>query len=351
MVKKPELRTTAIGSYPHTELDRLFTLLDETIPELPIWPQLPKLSFFEEMNNQYSRRLPCFFIDEEKRKSGFDTSKDLPGELDRFYTKVLNDDVDYFELDSDYSMGFGPYTEYLKGRDKSSLFAVKGQIVGPLTHGILTDSVDGKLAFYKPDLYDAIVKNCIMIARWQIKTLKEIFPDVVIFIDEPSLSVIGSGFYSVEPEQTYDSFIEVISAIKNEGGIPGMHCCGNADWDRLMGLGIDIINFDADDEIVSDKFINSAVLGEFVEAGKIIAWGVVPTLADKVEAATIESVEEKFSALLKQLKSRGLKEETLLEQSLITPSCGTGTLTVELAEKAMRLTKELSRRLGGEFRG
>jgi methionine synthase II (cobalamin-independent) len=223
--------------------------------------------------------------------------------------------------------------------------------VGPLTHGVLTDRVDGKLAFYKPDLYDAIVKNCTMVARWQIKTLKEICPDVIIFIDEPSLSVIGSGFYSVEPEQTYDSFKEVISAIKEEGGTPGMHCCGNADWNRLMGLGIDIINFDADDDIVSDKFVNSDVINEFIESGKIIAWGVVPTLADKIGPATIESVEEKFTALLERLKSRGLREETLLEQSLITPSCGTGTLSVELAEKAMRLTKEISQRLRGEFRG
>lgn len=351
MIKKPELRTTAIGSYPHTEINGLFELLHETIPELPIWPQLPKLSFLEEMNNQYSKRLPCFFIDKEKRKSGFDTSKDLPGELDRFYTKVLSDDVDYFGLDSEYSRGFDPYREYLKGRDNSTLFAVKGQIVGPLTHGILTDSVDGKLAFYKPDLYDAIVKNCIMIARWQIKKLSEFFPHVIIFLDEPSLSVIGSGFYSVEPEQTYDSFREVISAIRDEGGIPGMHCCGNADWSRLIGLGIDIINFDADDEIVSDKFINSTGLGEYVEAGKTIAWGIVPTFVDKTKAATIESVEKKFVDLLGELKKRGLKEETLLEQSLITPSCGTGTLTVELAEKVMRLTKEISERIRGEFRG
>jgi methionine synthase II (cobalamin-independent) len=351
MNKKPELRTTAIGSYPHNDIESLLKLLDETIPEIPIWPQLPKLSFYEEMNNQYSRRLPCFFIDEETRKSGFDTSEDLPGELDRFYTKVLSDEVDYFELDSGFSIGFGPYTEYLKGRESSSLFAVKGQVVGPLTHGVLTDRVDGKLAFYKPDLYDAIVKNCIMVARWQIKTLKEIYPDVIIFIDEPSLSVIGSGFYSVEPEQTYDSFKEVINAIKDEGGTPGMHCCGNADWNRLMGLGIDIINFDADDDIVSDKFVNSDVINEFVESGKVIAWGIVPTLADKIGPATIESVEEKFTALLDRLKSSGLKEDALLEQSLITPSCGTGTLSVELAEKAMRLTKEISQRLRGEFRG
>ncbi len=351
MVKKPASRATAIGSYPHTEVTELFRLLNETIPEIPIWPQMPKLSFFEEINNQYSRRLPCFFIDEEKRKSGFDTSQDLPGELERFYTKVFSDDVDYFELAGDFSIGFGPYTKYLKERDPSSLFAVKGQVVGPLSHGVLTDRVDGKLAFYKPDLYDTIVKNCIMVARWQIKTLKEIFPEVIIFIDEPSLSVIGSGFYSVEPEQTYDSFKEVINAVRNEGGIPGMHCCGNADWNRLMNLGVDIINFDADDEIVSDKFINSADLDEYVEAGKIIAWGIVPTFADKTEAATIESVEKKFTALLNQLKKRGLKEETLLEQSLITPSCGTGTLSIELSEKVMRLTREFSRRLQGEFRG
>jgi len=39
----------------------------------------------------------------------------------------------------------------------------------------------------------------------------------------------------------------------------------------------------------------------------------------------------------------------LLNQSLITPSCGAGSLTPELAEKTLALTKEVSERIREEY--
>ncbi len=80
-----------------------------------------------------------------------------------------------------------------------------------------------------------------------------------MFFDEPSLSIIGSGFYSVDRDQVTGSFKEITDGIHKEGGLAGTHCCGNADWDELLdpATGLDIINFDATDEIIVDKFVNA----------------------------------------------------------------------------------------------
>ncbi|MFC1670054.1 hypothetical protein ACFL20_06635 [Spirochaetota bacterium] len=345
---KPECVATAIGSFPHTSADAALEIILEAIPEIPTWPQLPKISFFEDMNNQYSRALPCYFIDEKNNKSGFNTDKDFTGELEKFYGRIIDNDLEYFALDKKHSMGFSSLVNKLSSSDKKNLLSVKGQITGPLTLGLITDIVDGKFAIYKPDLFDAIVKSSIMNSKWQINKLKDIVDDVIIFLDEPSLSVIGSGFYSVDNDLILSSFNEIIDGIRDNGGIPGMHCCGNADWDEMLKLGLGIINFDASDESITDKFLNANNIEEFLEKGSAIAWGVVPTIKDKIESVEYKEIEGNFYSLVKRLSKRGISESKIIESSIITPSCGTGTLDISLSEKAMMLTKELSNTIRGK---
>ena len=70
---------TVIGSFPHTSAEEACGLVFDTLPDIPAWPQLPRRDFLEDMNVQFSRRLPCFAIDPVNRKAGFDTSRDLAG--------------------------------------------------------------------------------------------------------------------------------------------------------------------------------------------------------------------------------------------------------------------------------
>ncbi|MBN2159032.1 MAG: hypothetical protein JW807_06525 [Spirochaetes bacterium] len=343
----PAAAATVIGSFPHTEAGDACGLVFDSLPEIPAWPQLPQRDFLEDMNVQFSKSLPCLFLDRENRKVGFTTSGDVAAELERFYTQVIADEVDYFGLDGEYAAGFGCFIDGAKSGKADGALALKGETTGPLTLGLMTDVVDGKYALYKPDLFDAIVKNCAMNARWQVRKLRECSDTAIVFFDEPSLSVIGSGFYSIDKAQVADSFREIIRGIHNEGGLAGTHCCGNADWDELLVLDLDIINFDATDEIVVDKFINARNIVPYIERGKCIAWGIVPTLKDKIEQASFAEVEKNFHSVVKRLAARGLKEADILSRSIVTPSCGTGTLTVPLAEKVMAILKELSSKLRG----
>jgi methionine synthase II (cobalamin-independent) len=347
---RPNGAATVIGSFPHEKAADACELVFESLGDIPAWPQLPRRGFHEDMNVQFSRRLPCLALNEADRKAGFDTSRDMAGELERFYTHVIEDDVDYFALDDDYAAGFGCFVQGVRDGRTAGALALKGETTGPLTLGLMTDLVDGKYALYKPDLFDAVVKNCVMNARWQVRTLKKFSERVIVFFDEPSLSIIGSGFYSVDRDQVVNSFREITDGIHREGGLAGTHCCGNADWDDLLdpATGLDIINFDATDEIIVDKFVNARNVISYLERGGCVAWGVIPTLKDKLEAATQDGVADNFREVVRRLAARGLTEDAVLSQSIVTPSCGTGTLAVDLAEKAMMLLKKLSGSLAGK---
>ncbi len=108
---KPNGAATVIGSFPHEKAADACGLVFESLREIPAWPQLPRRSFLEDMNVQFCKRLPCLALNETDRKAGFDTSRDMAGELERFYTHFIEDDVDYFGLDDDHAAGFGCFIQ------------------------------------------------------------------------------------------------------------------------------------------------------------------------------------------------------------------------------------------------
>lgn len=81
----------------------------------------------------------------------------------------------------------------------------------------------------------------------------------------------------------------------------------------------------------------------FLSRGGKIAWGIVPTKDSKaIEDADLDKMIKIFENGVKNLTKMGIDEKIIIENSLITPSCGAGSLSEELAQKAMDLTKQLS---------
>jgi hypothetical protein len=64
----------------------------------------------------------------------------------------------------------------------------------------------------------------------------------------------------------------------------------------------------------------------------VLAWGIVPT-SEKINEETPETLLEKLRGAVKHLASKGIDENLIWEKCLLTPSCGTGSLSVELSEK------------------
>ncbi len=55
---EPRCLATAIGSLPHADAQRAVEVVLSSIPDAPIWPQLPANGLNEQMEVQYSEGIP-----------------------------------------------------------------------------------------------------------------------------------------------------------------------------------------------------------------------------------------------------------------------------------------------------
>jgi hypothetical protein len=128
--------------------------------------------------------------------------------------------------------------------------------------------------------------------------------------------------------------------VHDEGGIAGIHCCGNADWPLLFRTCVDIVSFDAASYL--DKvLLYCTELREFFQRGGSLAWGIVPTTGF-TGSETADGLVAQLDAGMTRLAAMGIDRKTVLRQCLITPSCGLGSLTTAQAEAILKLTGEVS---------
>ena len=177
-----------------------------------------------------------------------------------------------------------------------------------------------------------------MKALYQIKKLEPFAERLIIFIDEPILSAIGSSAYlGIERGDVKKALDEVIDSIHSGGALAGIHCCGNTDWSLVISTKIDILSFDA------YHFFNSITLypediNGFLNRGGTLAWGIIPTGED-ISHETEKGLSERLNSQFRTLREIGIGNEMLKTQCLITPSCGTGSMEADQARKVFELLK------------
>ena len=348
---KLTLECLAIGSLPHINLENAMELVKKDFNKIPFWPQLTKISKNEDMIFQFLENMPSFFIDKETGKTYLET------ESDKFFEDTEQFFADYEEIIADincdttdkyainYSSSFPEFIKIIK--DTKPVYA-KGQIVGPFTLSTTLVDKSGRCAFYDETLKEIIIKTLTLKALWQIKQIKTASPDTIpiIFIDEPSISQLGTSAYiTISADEVTEMIKEISDLIKTNGALSAIHCCGKCDWNMPVNAGVDIINLDAY-TFAQNLSLFSKELEEFLKAGGKIAWGVVPTLHPEIlEKTDLNSMISVFDKAVKYLTEKGIDEKIIIENSLVTPSCGAGGLSEELAQKAMDLTRKLSESL------
>ena len=340
-------RATLIGSLPVADHDEATELILEHMPEIPIWAQLP-VNRNEGMMVQFTPGLPGFGREHDTFRvdSGADAFDD---ELLQFYEDYMavsegkkQLDGSRFGLTADTARGFFTFLKHLETVAVSPV-AVKGQITGPFTFCTGIHDQDKRAIFYDPQIRDAAVKLLAMKARWQAEQLSQFQRPVLIFFDEPALAGFGSSeFTSISREEVGQCFEEVFEPVHQAGALTGVHVCANTDWSLVLDSSADIVSFDA--YAYFDRFIlYSDQIKTFLDSGKILAWGIVPTLnADDLERETTASLVGQLKDKFNQIESLGFDLQRLINQSLITPTCGTGTLSVDLAKKVLKITREIS---------
>ncbi len=348
------LNYTGIGSLPFKDENAPKKALDFIFTEfksMPFWPQLPHFAREEDMVFQYTQNLAGLSFDGDKYF--------LNSECDEFFIALEELFFDYesvtsasdlFECEEilnkyailpPNSNTLKPFLDKLKNQNPDF---VKGSVTGPFTFSTSITDNEGKCAYYNDILRDVCVKTLSLKALWQVKEFKKAAPKAraVIFMDEPSISQVGScAFLSVESSDVIEILKIIANDLKKFDVISGIHCCGKTDWEIALSSGVNVVNFDA--YFFAQSVANfAAAAKKFIENGGFFAFGIVPTVDSELKTLDIKTLEEKFNDSIKFFISKGIDKNLLLEHLFLTPSCGCGSLNCDDALKALRLTKELS---------
>jgi hypothetical protein len=330
---------TAVGSMPHDDAAKALEVVLATIPEAPIWPQLSGRGLNEQMEVQFSEGIPCRVIDREKGRMYFDTSGDYSEAFAGFYQAYLEaldpdegtGDCSAMAISPDHAAGFYALEERLKA-EGSRRRVVKCHTTGPCTFALASVDENKRALYYNEEFRDVIVKALAMKCRWQIQ-----------------LAGFGSSTYvSVQRDDVVAMLAEMIDAIHADGAIAGIHCCGNTEWSILMDAGVDVVSFDAFEFGETIAMYPDHVKRHLEEEGAL-AWGVVPTSA-ALREQTVDTLIAHYESMVDHLVDKsGVDRQLVREQTLLTGSCGTGSMKAADAERVFELTGATSAALRARY--
>jgi methionine synthase II (cobalamin-independent) len=324
---------TVVGSMPHTDPSEACSQIIHYIKEIPAWPQLPKRSFLENMYVQYSQGFPGVVVKEDRIY--IDRSHDLDKSLEQLYTAYIENDVDKYPISSDYAAGL----HNLLSLTALSPLAIKGQITGPISWGLTVTDDSRRAILYDDTLADALAKLLRLKAAWQERALSQISKNTIIFVDEPYMASFGSAYVSLSRERVINLLEEVFGGIS---GLKGVHCCGNTDWSVLLSTSADILSFDAYN-YANSLSLYPAEIKKFLDRKGTIAWGIVPNSEDLLAKESVASLKDRLDEAMAPFTRNGIPFKRLLQQGLLTPSCGLASLaTEEASAQALELLVELS---------
>jgi hypothetical protein len=310
--------------------------------DIPAWLQLPRRNYLENIYTQYAATLPGVVVDAEKEKAVMRTDgAEFESQLEIFYQSVIDDNLNDFALTPDCAQGFFTLLDELKSKPAAW---VKGQVMGPISFGLTVTDQDLRASLYNETLADALVKNMSMNARWQVRQLKTVGKNVILFVDEPYMASFGSAFISLSRDQALGYMNEVYDAVHSEGALVGVHCCGNTDWSILLESRADILNLDAYG-FLENLALYPTELRAFLDRGGAVCWGIIPNneqIRDETPQTLAVRLHAGFRLIADRAAARGvtISVDELSSHSLLAPACGLGSATVELAERVFDVLAE-----------
>lgn len=334
---QPNFATTGVGSVPFDDPNEVVDLIRDHF-SIPYWPQLSAARPTEDMAIQYTEFLPLIRVDLAKRELRLDEEADRAQALAGFYEKVFAGDPAAFAISPEYGSGLHALLDVA---DDCPGEFLKGQVVGPFTLAAVIRDHEGRTAVGDLELVEALAQGLAMNAVWQTNAFAAHGKKTIVFFDEAYLSGFGSAFTPIAREDVVRVLSEAFALVRSQADtLIGIHCCGNTDWAMLIETGADIINLDSHGFGQSFLLYPEAVT-EFYDRGGVVAWGAVPTLTYTGR----ETAPELWSILADQLSGLvklGLPADRIARQALLTPACGTTTLSPEAARHIHQLTPQVA---------
>ena len=178
------LLTTAMAVMPHRDVYRAMKMALSV--DVPFWPQLPHLSYYEDMYVQASEHFPGIVLDLDKRTLRFSRERFI-NEFEE--TMAHFDEPGYFDISTTYSAVYHLFLDL----DLSDRPAIRGQLEGPISFGFnVLDENDRPILFddtVRPFLLEVLARR----ANVQLNRLRGLNNNAFMFIDEPGLQFLFSA--------------------------------------------------------------------------------------------------------------------------------------------------------------
>jgi methionine synthase II (cobalamin-independent) len=322
------LATTGIGSLPHTQLE--LALQQALQPDVPYLPQLPRRDPAEYMIAQALEGLPGLRYDDAGTVQI--DGKRWEAEASAFLARLeaaLGGDPRDLEPSSTGSAAWRPFLWEVS--DRRLPFA-KAQIAGPTTVRWAATLDDGRRVADVPELERALYRLVLARALAMVRALRERGTTPIFFFDEPGLVALDPA----DPRHfvLLQELKIAVLALRVEGALVGVHCCGNTAWDALLDLGMDYLSLDVHLSIEAVRRSREA-LGRFLAGGGRLALGLIPT-----------NVGARYALADLCAAVRAIEAVPLVE-CLLTPACGLALRTVPECEGVFEELAEGQRVLRG----
>jgi len=300
--------TTAMGIMPHRNVEQALRLALSL--DIPFWPQLPKVSLYEDMYVQTSQNFPGIAVDFDKERLKFDTSR-FEQELDAYFVKM--DVPETFALTAQYSAVFHKFLS----RELQGYKAIRGQVTGPVSFGFKVLDENLKPIIYNDEartvLFDFVQKK----ANIQYRALKERNPNAFVWLDEPGLGYVFSGLSGYNEQQAKEHYHDFVEGLE---GPKGLHLCAEVNLPYLLELGVEILSFDAYQIGFMPKEYAGSV-AEFIKRGGIISWGIVSTESTVLATQTPETLAATLSSYWEVVsQNTDLSLSQIAMQALVAPA-------------------------------
>lgn len=319
---------TGIGSWPGTSPREAAKIVVGELHTLPHLVELPARGVGADMIGRVGGLLVDIPIDTVPR--GYRIAA-RPGAVTRRSASYLDEDLDALE-EAWETAGLGD-----GGQDRR----VKVQAVGPITlaaqlelpngHRAITDS--GALR----DLAGSLAEG---VALQQAQLRRRLGCDVVVQFDEPSLpaALAGrlTGVSRLNPVHPVDAPVAVgllDQCVAAVGGDVLVHCCATSlPWELFQRSTIGAVAVDAT-QLRSDDLDG---IGEFIESGRTVVLGVLPTTAP----TPVPAVEQVAAAAASVTDRLGFPRAVLRERVGVSPACGLAGADAAWAVRALTLAQK-----------
>lgn len=321
---------TGVGSWPGTAAREAAAIVVGELHQLTHLVELPARGVGADMIGRTGALLVDIGIDTVPR--GY---RIAPGRSSaaRRATSLLGEDLDALEEAWE--------TAGLRGSGRR----VKVQAAGPITLAAQLELPNGHRAITDRgalrDLAESLSEG---LAAHRAEVERRLEAEVVVQLDEPVLpaALLGrltgvTGMTPVHPVDETAATILLDECAARIGAPVALHCCApDLPWKMLLRSTLRAVSLDVATLTAADL----DGIGEFVDGGRVVMLGVVPTTAPEPQP-TVAEVAGAAASITDRL---GFERSVLQDRIGVTPACGLAGATPQWARGAIELVQKAADR-------